>query len=211
MEDHFNAHVLEHFVKKNCLNCNKLLIRIGSYWYQLHVDDGLDDHKDGLELDSIAQINVEKLEVEPDFINSNDHDIILDDKISDAFTNSDTNVESREKIGIAKKNKRKKIAATKVEQPSKPERTKPTANTTQPRRKGPLPRIKCRICERIILKYNFDIHLQKMHVPNVIVTKEPVKCETCGKGFANAGNLKIHRSIHTGAKRFGEEEFRFLL
>lgn len=209
-EDNFNAHVLEHFVKRNCLNCNKLLIRIGSKWYELHVDETDDhDHKDDLELDAIAQINVEKLDDELEFTSSNDHDIILDSKVSDAFSSSDSNAESHEKIEMAKSKKRKRSAAKPKSQPKHDENE--TAKTTQRRRKGPLPRIKCRICERIILKYNFDVHLQKMHVPNVIVTKEPVKCETCGKGFANSGNLKIHRAIHTGTKRFGMSIFHFIV
>lgn len=209
-----NAHALEHFVKKNCLNCNKLLIRIGSQWFQLHVDDELDDHKNGLELDSIALINVEKLDVELEFSDTNDHDITFDDKVNDELVHySDTMAEAEadEKVEIVKSKKRKKRAVK--SEPQKPnqqkklkqEEAKPATKTTQPRRKGPLPRIKCRICERIILKYNFDMHLLKMHVPNVIVSKEPVKCETCGKSFASAGNLKIHRAIHTGTKRFGTD------
>lgn len=202
-EDNLNAHVLEHFVKKNCSNCNKLLLRIGSQWYKLHVDESNDsgdhDHKDDLELDAIAQINVEKLDDELEFNNSNDHDIVLDSKVSDAFSSSDSDEESL--IEIFKSNKRKRSAA-KTESQSKNEENK-TVTTKKRNRKGPLPRIKCRICDRIILKYNFDIHLQKMHVPNVIVTKEPVKCETCGKSLANAGSLKTHRAIHTGTKRFG--------
>lgn len=46
-----------------------------------------------------------------------------------------------------------------------------------------LARTKCQICERLILDYNFEAHLLKMHVPNVIV-KDRVSCETCGKSFA---------------------------
>lgn len=196
-------------MKRNCLNCNKLLLRIGSQWYQLHVDEELDDQKDGLELDSIAQINVEKLEVEVelDYSNTSDHDVILDDEVNDAINDSDLTAESHEKITRSKSKKRKR-SKVKTEPQPKLEETKP-AETTQPRRKGPLPRIKCRICEKIILKYNFDLHLQKMHTPNVIVSKE-VKCETCGKGFSSAGSLKTHRLIHTGTKRFGRNEFRFV-
>lgn len=198
------------------MNCNKLLIRIGSQWFQLHVDDELDDHKDGLELDSIALINVEKLDVELEFNDTNDHDIIFDDKVDDALVHdSDTMAEADEKVEVVKRKKRKKSAVkTEPQKPnhqkkSKPEESKPETKTTQPRRKGPLPRIKCRICERIILKYNFDMHLLKMHVPNVIVSKEPVKCETCGKSLSSAGSLKIHRAIHTGTKRFGANKCPF--
>lgn len=31
------AHILEHFERKNCLDCNKNLIRIGNEWYELHL------------------------------------------------------------------------------------------------------------------------------------------------------------------------------
>lgn len=31
-----NAHILEHFAKKICYDCNKNLIQIGDEWYELH-------------------------------------------------------------------------------------------------------------------------------------------------------------------------------
>lgn len=187
-----------------------MLIRIGSLWYELHVDESMlnesDDHKDDLVLESIVQINVEKLDDDLE-CNVNDYDINLDNNASDVMPH----MSNEEPIEMAKSNKRKKGAIKTKLQLKKEE--KKTANTTQsigdgkPRRKGPLPRIKCRICDRIILKYNFESHLQKMHVPNVIVKKERIKCEICGKELASAGNLKIHQSIHTGIKRFGRRSF----
>lgn len=195
-------------MKKNCLHCNRLLLQIGCQWYQLHVDDDLEEHKDDLELDSIAQVDVEKLEaeVELDFSSAeNDHDIVLDDKVDDTIDDNESSAEPIPRMTKAKSKKRKR-SKVKTGPQSKPEQIEATKTA---RRKGPLPRIKCRICERIILKYNFDLHLQKMHTPNVILPKEPVNCETCGKRFSTVGSLKTHRTIHTGVKRFGEDTVQF--
>lgn len=218
-EDDFDAHVLEHFVKKNCSSCNKLLIRIGTQWYELHVDElkdeSTDDHKEYLELDSILQINIEKLDEELEFNNSSDHDINFDNDVAGApEISSDSKSEPPKKIrkrsiGMSAKSKKRKKSATQTDSPAKQDKSKTEEKPIQRRKRGggPLPRVKCRICDRIILKYNFETHLQKMHVPNVIVTKDPVRCDTCGKSFANAGNLKIHQTIHSGTRRFGMNSF----
>lgn len=90
-----------------------------------------------------------------------------------------TKAKSKEKRK-SKSKSRAKIETTLEEKPLKPKRN----------RGPPLARTRCNICDKIILDYNFEQHLQKMHIPKVIVP-DPVKCETCGKTFASAGILVI--------------------
>lgn len=40
-----NAHILDHFVKKTCTDCNKNIVQIGDDWYELHVDIKLSNVK----------------------------------------------------------------------------------------------------------------------------------------------------------------------
>lgn len=211
-EDSFNVHILEHFDRKNCVKCNKLVIRIGSKWFEVHVDDVDDvddrddsyDQKNNLILNSRADI---KVEICDESDNSNDLGNINDDK---DFQEDDMNEEFREldeyKSEVMKETKsrndtKRKTVITKDQ--IKQTASIHTSESSQPRRKGRLARIKCRICDRHIIKYNFESHLQKMHVPRIVVPSEPIKCETCGKSFASSGNLKTHQSIHSGTKRFG--------
>lgn len=191
-EESFNTHTIEHFERKNCLNCNKLLLRIGSRWYELHIDDlqinGIEQKTEFID----AVVNEDRTRMN----DSNDGDtsflaersVFSDDSSNQSDESDEYQTDTQRKL--TRNRKIKKSDSKSLE-------------AGQPRRKGKLPRIKCRICDRIILKYNFEKHLQKIHVPNVIVSKEKIKCETCGKSFANNGNLKIHQAIHSGTKRFG--------
>lgn len=211
-EDDFNTHILGHFEKKNCLNCNKLLIRIGSKWYELHIDDmNLDESaepKNDFLVEYMPEVKLEVCEDAIEFNDTKDSDSKSDDEDFDIDSS-----ESDEYTPEIDHNVRRRRKSVKRKEPSKNGKTKvgvekrdtEIANhqSVQPRRKERLPRVTCRICDRIILKYNFELHLQKMHVPRVIVTKEPIKCELCDKFFASAGTLKTHQAIHSGTKRFG--------
>lgn len=213
-EDSFNSHVLEHFVKKNCLECNKSLLRIGSEWYELHIDWHETQENQTNSFEAIAEIKVENRgELEPNDryddigrIDNHEAETVFCEESSSASTSS--NESQPQTNPISTKNRKIKKNRPNERVQTEPKLAQTVAQShVQSRRKGRLPRIKCRICERIILKYNFEAHLVKMHVPRVITSKEPVKCETCGKSFANNGNLKIHQAIHSGTKRFGN--FRF--
>lgn len=217
-EDNFNGHVLEHFERKNCTDCNKFVILIGSKWYELHVDDNnvidFDDQKDESILDSIAEVKVEECDDVLEFDDSNGAEQSFND--TDFESDNDSNEECDKPIQYQKASSKRKIQTTdkkkdtgkkiKLTEDSTSKDTEKSQKTrgSQPRRRGGrLARVKCRICDRIILQYKFDEHLQKMHVPNIIVPSERIKCETCGKSFANAGNLKTHQAIHSETRRFG--------
>lgn len=202
-EDSFNTHAIEHFEQKNCLNCNKHLLRIGSRWYELHIDD--------LQLDEIEQeteccylVDVAEVKSENDVTEINDDTNSHTDDKAVFFDNPSNQSDDSDEYEAKIQRKRTRIrkAKKKNERKSKSYAELPV-ETGQPKRKRKLSRITCTICDRMILKYNFENHLQKMHVPNVIVSKEKKKCETCGKSFANNGNLKIHQRIHSGTKHFG--------
>lgn len=234
-EDARNTHILEHFEEKNCSKCNKHLLRIGSKWYELHVDE-VDSHIDGAEA-SIAEIKVEAFG-EPELF-GDFYDLACMQDSSPQFNDEqkpisseateikpeDCDESSPEPVSKRKKSTQKSESnknetksstqknANKLKRGNR--RTKTDVNedqqieitavlpASQSRRKGRMLRIKCRICERMIIKRNFEMHLQKMHVPRVIVREERIRCETCGKSFATVGNLKTHSNIHSGIKRFG--------
>lgn len=213
-EDTFNTHCLEHFEKKQCSNCTKFVIRIGCNWYELHQDESdetdSNDNKDHLVLESITEVKVEETDEVLEFNDSNDVDPKSSDDLDFIFSDSPS-AESDDTDEYSAKTHRssQQKRPSRVKKPTKNGQKKRESSTQktdsgQAKRKGPLPRIVCRICERIILKYNFDTHLLKMHVPNVIVTKERIKCETCGKFFANPGSLKTHQAIHSETRRFGK-------
>lgn len=205
-DDDLNTHILDHFEKKNCLNCDKLVLRIGSKWYELHIDDIKTDEPDVVngELSGFADSTVEvKLNFNDGLSNfeTSCHGKDINDYKSmcspDPIIGTDLSDEYLPKHERNRKRTKGKKMSSIID------KLDPESTRIAEKRKVKLPRIKCRICDRIILEYNFEMHLQKLHVPNVIVSKERIKCETCGKTFANSGNLKTHQAIHSGTKRFG--------
>lgn len=186
------------------------MIRLGTKWFEVHIDEfddlvdrnDFDDQKNNLILTSEVKVencdesdNSNKLgDINVESMNVNDFEDENSMNELDGYTS--------EVEGSKSEND------TKTKQVIKNDEIKQTAGahkteSSRRRRKGRLARIKCRICDRHIIKDNFDIHLQKMHVPHIIVPAEPIKCETCGKSFASSGNLKTHQAIHSGTKRFG--------
>lgn len=216
-EEAFNTHIVQHFERKNCLNCDKLLLRIGSNWYEIHADDtenlqNIEHQNDLIDLSAEikTEISVDEMEIK-DFQDieaneCNDEKPVMFDAICDASPSIDSS-DSDEWPGQSKSKSKNKKRDAKKKKNSETEReagnTQNISKAVRSRKTGRLPRIICRICDRLILKYKFETHLQNMHVPNVITKKQRVSCETCGKTFSNSGNLKIHQAIHTGTKRFG--------
>lgn len=204
-EDSFNEHTLGHFEGKNCLNCNKFLIRIGSEWYELHIDDHhVDEAVQKVDIiDLVPEVKIESLEDiteinDPIEFNTNSHfddkPVLFDDSTSQS-EDSDDSDEYDPKVQPKSNRKSKKKGQSNAK----------SREVGQPKIKRKLQQIKCRICERSFQKHNFENHLQKVHVPNVIVVKEKekVNCEICGKTFASALSLKVHQTIHSGIRRFG--------
>lgn len=217
-ENDFNSHALEHFEKKNCVNCDKLTLRIGSKWYELHIDDiKINESEDNNEneignefIDTV--IKVEDCENDDVEFNGQTNAIEINSLEDESKSNAtqDTELDDSDEYQPKIDKKVKRIPKGKRKTPHKTDEKNADQNAGGPieanktKRKRHLCRIKCRICERNIWNFNFENHLQKMHVPNVIVTKEKLKCETCGKLFANNGSLKTHQTTHSATKRFGK-------
>lgn len=196
---------MEHFEQRNCLNCNKFLIRVGSKWYELHIDDhhvAETEQKDEF-IDSVLEVKMESIEdvteindpieFDPN-LQIDDKPVLFDVPISQS-EDSDGSDEYEPKVQPKPSQKSNKNKRNNAKSPE----------AEQPKIKRNLQHIKCRICERSFQKHNFEKHLQKVHVPNVIVVKEKekVNCDICGKTFASSLSLKVHQTIHSGVRRFG--------
>ncbi|XP_031638680.1 zinc finger protein 492-like [Contarinia nasturtii] len=207
-EDNFNSHVLNHFEKKNCVNCDKLVLRIGSKWYQLHIDEIKIDGPENQFIDLYIKKEVDDSDNDIAEFNSESNIIETNSFKDDSDQNADQNTELdvfdeyQTEIDEKIKRKSKRKTSSNIYSENSDRNTSKAVEAHKPRGKRSICRIKCRICDRNIWNFNLESHLQKMHVPNIIVSKEKIKCETCGKFFANNGNLKIHQAIHSGIKRF---------
>lgn len=61
-------------------------------------------------------------------------------------------------------------------------------------------KILCKICNKMLLnKATYLNHMQTVHNPD---KKRSVTCDTCGRSFSSAGNLKNHKKLHMETKEF---------
>lgn len=209
-ENELDDHLIEHFERKNCLTCAKLLIRIGSRWYELHVAENcFETGQSDLKVSAFEATPVTEFKKEEEEIEETIEFEATDDKVNDNESNTVDSADEWNPPDLTSTENNESDSSEEelplIQEVKKRRRNRTSSNSKtikRSKRDGPYPRIKCRICEKIIIKHNFESHLLKMHVPNIIVARERVTCGICNKSFANTGNLEIHSNIHKGVKRF---------